>query len=78
MNKTVALIGMGIGIGLMVLGIVLIVQSTINTNRFNDWAKQCRTDGGITSLDGVQDHFIFGVSVHYECIKDGKVINHVN
>lgn len=58
---------------LLVFGIYGIISSINNTNKFNEWANKCLQDGGINSLTG--DHVF---SQQYECIKDGKIINHVD
>lgn len=39
---------------------------------FDAWLKKCRSDGGIVSQDG-QSLF----SEHFECMKNGMIINHV-
>lgn len=38
---------------------------------FRSWQKKCSTDGGMTVMT---DRKIF--SSHWECLKDGKIINH--
>lgn len=43
-----------------------------SNNRYSSWATKCLVDGGVNSEISVE----FGSS-HHECIKDGKIINHV-
>jgi hypothetical protein len=42
-------------------------------NRFNNWSAQCLEDGGVVSKTAISF-----TSEQYECIKDGKIINHID
>ena len=65
----------------IVLGIVVIVVSIIGgivlqineNNTFSDWANKCLQAGGLTTITSVGF-----ASEHYECVKDGVIINHIN
>lgn len=42
-----------------------------DNTEFNQWLQKCRDDGGFVTLTSYNPN-------HYECIKDGQIINHVN
>jgi hypothetical protein len=56
---------------LVIFGFGFIKQNESDVE-FSQWATKCLQDGGVTSVDRVDYS-----SRHYECIKDGKIINHV-
>jgi hypothetical protein len=59
---------------ILIVGIIYsAIASYVNNDDFNRWANKCRLDGGEIKQD------YWGSSYdHYECYKDGKIINHVN
>lgn len=48
-------------------------QGTENNRQFNNWAALCREEGGSVDFWGTNSR-----GQQYECIKDGKVINHMD
>lgn len=71
MEKTIT-ITITIIILLGFFGIVFYLQGK-NNAEFSAWATKCLVDGGVTTITG--KGFTYR---NWECIKDGKIINHVN
>ena len=61
-----------ITIVIVVLFLFGIYKQVENNHRYSQWATKCLNDGGINSE--TSQGF---ASTHHECIKDGKIINHV-
>ena len=47
-------------------------QKEFNT-KYNSWTAQCIEDGGVVMTTSMTLH-----SVNFECIKDGRIINHID
>lgn len=60
----------GILIGLLVG--ILIFTSLSTNNRFNTWRDKCIMDGGLTVVTDIK-----AFTRQWECLKDGKIINHI-
>jgi hypothetical protein len=58
---------------IVLIGILVFLGYLVNssTNEMNNWSNKCYSDGGEVHQNG------WGWSDHYDCYKDGKIINHV-
>ena len=54
---------------IILIGVTLLQVNS--NNKFNNWAAKCLEDGGIVSQT---KHSLF--TVQWECIANGKIINH--
>lgn len=61
----------GIVVSLLLMGGLWSLQSYLNKD-FVAWEVKCANDGGMTVITKEKT-----LSDHYECLKDGKIINHV-